>query len=60
VLPSEFQAKSTSDQAEGENERSVTTNGFIPVRSSNLTNLKENSNTVVHVDAEFSEDLTND
>jgi hypothetical protein len=29
VLPSEFQAKLTSDQAEGKNERSVTIDGFV-------------------------------
>jgi hypothetical protein len=60
VLPSEFQAKSTSDQAKGENEQPITIDGFIPVRSSNLTDLKESSNTVVHADAEFSGGSTND
>jgi hypothetical protein len=37
VLASEFQAKLTSDQVERENERPVTIDGFIPGRSSNLT-----------------------
>jgi hypothetical protein len=60
VLPSEFQAKSTCDQAEGENEWSVTIDSFIPVRSSNLTDLKESSNTMVHANAGFSEDSNND
>jgi hypothetical protein len=60
VLPSEFQAKSTSDQTEGENERPITTDGFILVRSSNLTDLKKSSNTAVHVDAEFLGGSTND
>jgi hypothetical protein len=60
VLPSEFQAKSTSDQAKGENERSITIDGFIPVRSSNLADPEESCNTTVHADAEFSGDLTND
>jgi hypothetical protein len=43
VLPSEFQAKSTSDHAEGEgeNEQTITIDGFILVRSSNLTDPKE-------------------
>jgi hypothetical protein len=36
VLPSEFQAESTSDQVEGENEWPITIDGFILVRSSNL------------------------
>jgi hypothetical protein len=31
ALPSEFQAKSTSDQVEGENEQSITIDGFTPV-----------------------------
>jgi hypothetical protein len=63
VLPYEFQAKSTSDQAdqaEGENERPVTIDSFILVRSSNLTDLKESSNIAVHADAEFLGDSTND
>jgi hypothetical protein len=62
VLPSEFQAKSTNDQAEGEgeNERLITIGGFAPVRSSNLTNPKESCNTVVHVNVEFLGDSTND
>jgi hypothetical protein len=60
VLPSEFQAKLTSDQAEGENERSITINGFIPVRSSNLANPEESCNTMVHINAEFLEDSNND
>jgi hypothetical protein len=37
VLPSEFQARSTSDEAEGESERLVTIHGFVLVKSSNLT-----------------------
>jgi hypothetical protein len=60
VLPSKFQAKSTIDQAEGENERSITIDGFIPVRSSNLADLEENCNTMVHANVEFSGDSTND
>jgi hypothetical protein len=62
VLPCEFQAKSTSDHAvgEGENERTITIDGFILVRSSNLTDPKESCNTAVHADAEFSGDSTND
>jgi hypothetical protein len=60
VLPSEFQANSTSDQAEGENEWPITIYGFISVRSSNLADPKESYNTTVHVDAEFSRDSTND
>jgi hypothetical protein len=60
VLPSEFQAKSTSDQAKRENERPITIDGFIPVRSSNLADPEESCNTTVHVDAEFSGDSTND
>jgi hypothetical protein len=60
VLPYEFQAKSTSDQAEGENERPVTIDGFIPIRSSNFTDLEESSNIVVHADAKFSGGSTND
>jgi hypothetical protein len=62
VLPSEFQAKSTSDQAEGEGEieRLVTIDHFIPVRSSNLTDPKGSCNTTVHIDVEFSSDSTNE
>jgi hypothetical protein len=60
VLPSEFQANSTSDQAERENEWPITIYGFISVRSSNLADPKESYNTTVHVDAEFSRDSTND
>jgi hypothetical protein len=60
VLPSEFQANSTSDQAEGENEWPITIYGFITVRSSNLADPKESYNTTVHVDDEFSRDSTND
>jgi hypothetical protein len=60
VLPSEFQTKSISDQAEGENEWSVTIDCFVLVRSSNLTDPKENCNIAVHADAEFSGDSTND
>jgi hypothetical protein len=60
VLPCEFQAKLTSDQAEGENELSVTIDCFVLVRSSNLTDPKESCNTTVHVDAEFLGDSTND
>jgi hypothetical protein len=60
VLPSELQANSTSDQAEGENGRMITIDGFILVRSSNLANPEESCNTLVHVDAEFSGDSTND
>jgi hypothetical protein len=60
MLPPEFQSKSTSDQAEGENKRLVTIDGFIPVRSSNLTDPRESCNIAVHADAEFSGDLTND
>jgi hypothetical protein len=60
VLPSKFQAKSTSDQAEGENERPITIDGFISVRSSNLADPEESCNTIVHADAEFSGDSTND
>jgi hypothetical protein len=60
VFPSEFQAKSISDRAEGENERPVTTYGFIPVRSSNLVDPEESCNTMVHADAEFSGDSNND
>jgi hypothetical protein len=60
VLPSEFQAKLTSDQAEGENERSITIDDFIPVRSSNLVDPEESYNTTVHVDDKFSGDLNND
>jgi hypothetical protein len=59
VLPSEFQANSTSDQAEGENERPITIDGFILVRSSNLADPKESCNTMVHADAEFLGDSTN-
>jgi hypothetical protein len=60
VLPSKFQAKSTSDQVEGENERSITINDFIPVRSSNLVDPEESCNTTIHVDTEFSGDSAND
>jgi hypothetical protein len=60
VLPSKFQTKSTSDQAKRENERPITIDGFIPVRSSNLVDPEESCNTTVHVDAEFSGDSTND
>jgi hypothetical protein len=60
LLPSEFQAKSTSDQAEGENERSITIDGFIPVRSRNLDDPEESCNTTVHADVEFSGDSNND
>jgi hypothetical protein len=60
VLPSEFQANSTSHQDKGENERPVTIDGFILVRSSNLAVPKESCNTTVHVDAEFLGDSTND
>jgi hypothetical protein len=59
VLPSKFQAKLTSVQAEGENEQLITIDGFILVRSSNLTDRKESSNTAVHADAEFSGGSTN-
>jgi hypothetical protein len=60
VIPSEFQANSTGDQAEGENECPITIDGFIPVRSSNLTDPEESCNTMVHANAEFSGDSTND
>jgi hypothetical protein len=60
VLPSKFQAKSTSDQTKGENEWPISIDGFIPVRSSNLSDPEESCNTMIHVDAEFSGDLTND
>jgi hypothetical protein len=60
VLPSEFQVKSIIDQAEGENERSITIDGFIPVRSSNFVDPEESCNTMVHADVEFSGDSTND
>jgi hypothetical protein len=62
VLPSEFWAKSTSDQVEGEgeNERPVTIDGFVPVRASNLTYPNESWNIEVHVNAEFSGDSAND
>jgi hypothetical protein len=60
VLPSEFQANSTIDQAEGENERPITIDGFIPVRSSNLADREESCNITVHADVEFSGDSTND
>jgi hypothetical protein len=60
VLPSEFQAMLTIDQAEGENERPITIHGFSPVRSSNLVDPEESCNTTVHADAEFSGDSTND
>jgi hypothetical protein len=62
VLPSEFQAKSTSDHAEGEgeNEQTITIDGFILVRSSNLTDPKKSCNTAIHADVEFSGDSTND
>jgi hypothetical protein len=60
VLPSEFHAKSTIDQAEEENERSITIYGFILIRYSNLADPEESCNTTVHADAEFSGDSTND
>jgi hypothetical protein len=62
VLPSEFQAKSTSDQVkeERENERSVTLDGFVLVRSSNHTDPKESCNIAIHANAGFSGDLTNE
>jgi hypothetical protein len=60
VLPYEFHAKPTSDQAKGENKRLVTIDGFVPVRSSNLVNPEERCNTTVHADAEFSGDSPND
>jgi hypothetical protein len=62
VLPSKFLAKSTSNQivGEGENEQSVTIDYFVPNRSSNVTDPKESCNTVVHADAEFSGDSSND
>jgi hypothetical protein len=60
VLPSEFHAKSTIDQAEEENERSITIDGFILIRYSNLADPEESYNTTVHADAEFSGDSTND
>jgi hypothetical protein len=62
VLPSEFQAKSISDQAAGEeeSERPVAIDGFVPVRLSNLTDPGESCNTMVHADAEFSGDLNHD
>jgi hypothetical protein len=60
VLPSEFQAKSTSDQTKGENERLITIDGFIPVRSSNLADPEESYNTMIHANAEFSGDSTDD
>jgi hypothetical protein len=62
VLPSEFQAKSTSDQAAGEeeSERPVTIDGFVPVRLSNLIDPGESCNTMVHADAKFSGDSNND
>jgi hypothetical protein len=50
----------TSDQAEGENEQPITTDGLILVRSSNLAGPKESYNTMVHADAEFSGDLNKD
>jgi hypothetical protein len=53
LLPYEFQDKSTSDQAKGKNEQLVTIDGFILVRSSNLTDLKESCNIVVHANGEF-------
>jgi hypothetical protein len=60
VLPYEFQAKLTSNEAEGENERPITIDGFIPVRSSNLVDLEGSCNTTIHTDVEFSGDSTND
>jgi hypothetical protein len=60
VLPSEFQVESTSGQAKGENERPITIDGFILVKSSNLADLEERCNTMIHADAEFLGDLTND
>jgi hypothetical protein len=60
VLPYEFKAKSTSDQAKEENEQPITIDVFVLVKFSNLTDPKENCNTAVHADAEFSGDLTND
>jgi hypothetical protein len=60
VLPSEFQAKSTSDQVEGENERPITIDDVILVRSSNLVDPEESCNTMVNTNAEFSGDSTND
>jgi hypothetical protein len=56
VLPSDFQAKWTSDQAKGENEWPITIDDFIPVRSSNLANPEESCNRVIHADAELSGD----
>jgi hypothetical protein len=60
VLPYEFQARSTSDQPEGENEWLITIDGFIPVRSSNHADPEESCNIVVYADAEFSGDSNND
>jgi hypothetical protein len=60
VLPSEFQARSISDPTEGENERPITIDGFILVRSSNLVDLEESCITMVHANAEFPGDSTND
>jgi hypothetical protein len=59
MLPFEFQAKSTIDQAEGENEQSITVDGFIPVRSGNLAYPEESCNTTVHANAELLGDSTN-
>jgi hypothetical protein len=56
VLPSKFQAKSTSVHAEG----LVTIDGFVPVRATNLTDPNEGCNTTIDTDAEFSRDLAND
>jgi hypothetical protein len=50
----------TSDQAEGENELLIITDGFILVRSSSLANPEENCNTTAHADAEFSGDSNKD
>uniref|UniRef100_UPI003D0A5EFC hypothetical protein n=1 Tax=Shewanella sp. TaxID=50422 RepID=UPI003D0A5EFC len=44
----------------GENERLITIDGFVLVRSSNLTDPKESCSTAVHADVEFSGDSTND
>jgi hypothetical protein len=60
VLPSEFQAESISDQAKIENERSITIDGFILVRSRNLVDPKKSCNTMIHADVMFSGDLAND
>jgi hypothetical protein len=60
VVPSKFQAKSAIDQAKGENEWPIIIDGLFLVRSSNLADPEESCNTMVHADAEFLGDSTND